>query len=174
MALSCLIHNLKDHHELVICDGDTSRNAHSDRYNFSDESYLIVDNNAGVFGAVSKIVGAFNSGSAGAFGKIHIAMGWENLLKISLWREQRPETGEVFTLLKNSGLNSRDLQPFRNADINDFFPWLYYGKRFDVLRKVCRAVKRRLEGHLRDNSIRVDCHMVAVDADTARIVAGSL
>lgn len=163
---------LKDNHELVICDGETAGDAHRDLYHSRDGAYVIVDETENFFNGVFDIVASFNSEPPENISKIHLSFGWENLLKLSLWRDARPSAGDAFVLLKNAGVGHNEFQPFKNADINDLFPWLYYGKRFDVLRKLCHAAKRQVEGHLKDHSIRVDCHLVA--GDTNRIVASSL
>jgi hypothetical protein len=184
MTLSCPIEKLTGQHELVICDSAISKKAHQALFHFKEDCYLAADDETGVFWAVAKIVETLNRGDsgtsasialhgpAGTCGKIHVAMLWENILRLALWQEKKPGTGEVFTLLGNLGLSPRELQPFRKADINDLFPWLFYGKRFDVLRKICREVKRRMEESLKGNSHRVVCHIVA--ADIAGIVASSL
>ena len=104
--------------------------------------------------------------------RIHIVLEWENILRVSSWKPARPDAGDAFILLKNSGVSTQELQPFKTADINDLFPWLYYGKRLDVLRKICHAAKRQMEGHLKNHTIRVDGHLIA--DDTKRIVASSL
>jgi len=57
-------------------------------------------------------------------------------------------------------------------DTINLFPWLYYGKRFDVLRKICFAAKTNAERHVRNREMRVHCHLSS--ADTNRIVASSL
>lgn len=177
MTLSFPIQNHTALHELVICDGAISKDAHQCLFHFEDDCYLIADDESGVFNSVSTIVGALSIGKPlskppGSFNKMHVSMSWENTLKLALWQEKKPGAGEVFSLLGNAGLSSRELQPFGKSDINDLFPWLYYGKRFDVLRKVCREVKRKMEERLKGSSMRVDCHIVA--ADTAGIVASSL
>lgn len=172
MPLLCPIDSTKENHELVICDSDLSQQAHKELFHFSDNVYLVTETYADVFDAISGIAASCNAAPENCPSKIHIALMWENLLKVCSWKATKPLTGDVFTLLRNAGIKSEELQPFKTADINDIFPWLYYGKRFDILRKICHASKRQMEGHLKNHSIRVDCHLIA--EDTKRIVASSL
>ena len=171
MSLLCPIEKL-DTHELVICDCESSRQAHSELFRFSDEAYFTADGTTGVFEAITDIIGSCNNASSGRPSKIQLVLVWENLLKVSFWKAVKPTAGDAFTLLKNSGVGSQELQPFKTADTNDLFPWLYYAKRFDVLRKVCHAAKKQMEGRLKDHSIRINCHLAF--EDTRKIVASSL
>ncbi|MBI3592515.1 MAG: hypothetical protein HY099_03405 [Nitrospirae bacterium] len=172
MPLLCPIDNLKDSHEMVICDSELSQQAHQQLFRFSDEVYVVANTKADVFDAISSAVSSCNSTPEAILSKIHIALCWENLLKVSLWKAARPAIGDVFTLLRKAGIGSEELQPYKTADINDMFPWLYYGKRFEILRRVCHSAKKQMEGRLKNHSIRVDCHLIA--EDTERIVASSL
>jgi hypothetical protein len=172
MLSACSIDPLKNSHEVVICDSATARSAHKELYHFKDEVYVTPDNETDIFEAVAGIVNSCNTSPSDCPSKIHIALGWESIMKTALWKHGQPVNGEVLILLRNAGLGSVELQPFRTADINDLFPWLYYGKRFDILRKVCHATKKQMESHLKDHTIRVDCHLVA--QETKKIVASSL
>ena len=98
-------------------------------------------------------------------------MSWPNILQISLWTA-KPSTGDIFTLLRNEGISSEELQPFKASDINDIFPWLYYGKRFDILKRLCHIAKRRVEGNFKKYFLAVECHIIA--EDTKKIIASSL
>ncbi|MCL4492352.1 MAG: hypothetical protein M1510_10735 [Nitrospirae bacterium] len=172
MSLFCPIDNLKNNHELVICDSESSWRAHKELFHFSDDVYMIADAATDIFDAVAKAVTSCNFAPSNSPSKIHVALAWENLLKISLWKAAKPTPGDAFTILKNTGVSSQELQPFKTADVNDLLPWLYYAKRFDVLRKVCHTTKKQVESRLKDHTIRVDCHLIA--EDTKRIVASSL
>jgi hypothetical protein len=116
------------------------------------------------------MVDTFNADVSTGPSRIHIVMGWENILRVSSWKSERPAAGDAFLVLKNSGVSPHDLQPFKAADINDLFPWLYYGKRFDVLRKICHAAKKQIENHLKNHAIRVDGHLIA---DNSRLIIAS-
>jgi hypothetical protein len=172
MSLICPIESLKDKHVVVICDSDIAKNAHKELFHFNEDVYITPNGSSDVFSAVADTIETFNSAAEEHPSKIHMAVNWENLLRISLWHSSKPANGEVFTLLKNSGLGPQELQPFKASDINDIFPYLYYGRQFNILRKLCHAAKKQAESRLKDHTIRVDCHIVA--EDTARIVASSL
>lgn len=104
--------------------------------------------------------------------KLHIAAGWEAILRVALWTSRRPLLIDVLGLLKKVGITESELLPFRNADINDIFPWLYYGKRFEALRKIANRAKAKAESALEKKKLLVYCHLVA--EDTEQIVASSL
>jgi hypothetical protein len=172
MPLLCPIENLKGSRELVICDGESSRASHKELYKFSEEAYIVAGELDNVFDVIAGAVDTFNTANGTGPSKIHLVLGWENILRVSFWKSERPAAGDAFIILKNAGVSQQDLEPFKTADINDLFPWLYYGKQFQVLRKVCHSCKKQFERHLKDKAIRVDCHLVA-DVST-RIVASSL
>ena len=172
MALLCPISKLKGSHELVICDSEGSQSAHKELFHFREEVYVIAGGQDNVFDTILSMVETFNTEPETGPSRIHIVLGWENILRVSVWKSTRPGTGDTFILLKNSGVSPQDLQPFKTADVNDLFPWLYYGKRFEVLRKICHAAKKQMESHLKNHSIRVDGHLMA--DDTKRIIASSL
>ncbi len=172
MALLCPIDKLKAGHELVMCDSEHALNAHKELFRFSDEVYVLAGPQDNMFESIRGMVDACNAAPSTCPSRIHIVLGWENILRVSSWKPERPAAGDAFIVLKNSGLSQQELQPFKSADINDLFPWLYYGKRFDVLRKICHAAKKQLENHLKNHAIRVDGHLIA--DDSRRIVASSL
>ncbi len=166
------LENLKYNHELVICDSELSQQAHKELFRFNAEAYLITDETTNVFDIILSTINSCNSTSGTYPTKIHLTLTWENLLRLSLWKATKPTTGDALTLLRNAGITSQELQLLRTADINDIFPYLYYGKQFNILRKICHTAKREMENHLKDRPIRVDCHLIA--DDTKRIVASSL
>ncbi|MDI6801384.1 MAG: hypothetical protein QMD01_04945 [Thermodesulfovibrionales bacterium] len=172
MSLICHIDNLKGNHELVICDSETAKNAHQELFRFNDNVYAIIPEIDNAFNVILNTVNSFNTSSPEFIQKIHLSLNWENLLRVCSWKAEKPVSVDVFILLRNAGITSQELQPFKAADINDMFPWLYYGKRFDILKKLCHIAKRQIEGHLKDHSIRIDSHLVA--EDTKKVVASSL
>ncbi|MBF0328907.1 MAG: hypothetical protein HQL10_07090 [Nitrospirae bacterium] len=163
---------IKDAPELVICDSPVARNAHKELYRFSEDAYLLADTANSLFSRVAAVVEDLNSSLQARLFKIHLSLAWENLLKISLWREATPSASDSFVVLSKAGVGRQEFEPFKAASINDLFPWLYYAKRFDVLRKICHAAKKQTESRIKNHPLRVDCHLVAEDAN--RIVASSL
>ncbi len=163
MSLVCDIRP-QGRHEVVISESPLTEKAHKDLFRFDDDAYRIVGE--GLFEALRQSV------SAGAL-VIHVSGGWQRMLGLALWKEERPSRGEVFFLLKGLGVTEEELRPFSNSDCDDIFHNLYYGQRFDVLRRLCFKAKKVSEANLaRDGSVRVNCHLVAVETD--RIVASSL
>ncbi|MBA4349146.1 MAG: hypothetical protein C0415_04045 [Thermodesulfovibrio sp.] len=171
MSIAFPIEKLKNSKEIIICDSDISRNAHKILFRLNDELYITTNGTDGIFSAVSKTVSYCNTSPSVCPAKIQIVVNWINLLKVSLWKDDI-STGEVFMLLKNAGINSNELQPFKNSDINDIFPYLFYGKRLDILRRICHSAKKKVESNLKNNSIRIDCHIIS--EDIKGIIASSL
>jgi len=163
---------LRSCHELVICDSYNSRQAHKELFHFSDEIYIVSGDTDNVFDLISEAVDTLNSSTETCPSKIHIVLAWENILRVSSWKSDRPSAGDALIVLGKSGVSRRDLEPFKTADISDLLPWLYYGKQFDVLRKICHAAKRQLESHLSNHAIIVVCHLISDDGK--RIIASSL
>ena len=130
---------------LVICDSETAGQAHTELFSFGCNRHIVLEKAADILDSLLNII---NSCPASSLQKIHLVMEWPNILQISLWTS-KPSTGDVFTLLRNQGVGSEELKPFKTSDINDIFPWLYYGKRFDVLRKICHIAKRKVEGNFK-------------------------
>ncbi len=147
--------------EIVFASNDASRTAHQELYHFREQAYTIVADN--LIENITQIRGDIK--------KLHISSNWVDIIRLAIWKSE-PTTGDVFFLLKNMGITSEELLPFREAGTADLFPWLYYGKRFDVLRKICLAARANAEKHIRDKDVRVHCHLTS--EDTNRIVASSL
>jgi len=147
--------------EVVLASDETAIDAHKELYHFSDESYRVVS--AGLL----ETVGAFDGGMS----RLHISSNWTDIIRLATWRSE-PKAGDAFFLLRTMGISHAELLPFKDANIADLFPWLYYGKRFDILRKICLAAKTNAEKHIKGRDTRVHCHLSSVE--TSRIVASSL
>jgi hypothetical protein len=146
--------------EVVLASDETSWYAHQELYRLNDGSYRIVSDLLGTIAALE-----------GRIKRLHISSNWTDIIRLATWRPD-PNRGDVFVLLRNIGISPGELLPFRDAALADIFPWLYYGKRFDILRKICRAAKTNAERHLKDGDTRVHCHLSSGDVN--RIVASSL
>lgn len=149
--------------EIVLCRDRASLDAHRELYSFDISRYAISGDN---------ILSSLLEAAAAGVGRLHVAAGWEDLLRIALWSLSAPGMFDVMALLKRCGVTDSELTPFRNSDIRDLFPWLYYGKKFDILRRVCNAARTRTEEKAGRKNLRVICHMTA--EETGRIVASSL
>lgn len=147
--------------DIVLTSGERAKKAHKDLYHFSDDVYLDAGDN--LLQSVEKL--------SGDFIRLHIATTWKGILNLALWKPE-PTMGDVFILLKNTGIGPDELLPFKDADLNDIFPWLYYGKRFDILKKICSIAKTNSERHIADKDARVHCHIVSEEASL--IVASTL
>lgn len=149
--------------EIVIFQDETAKRSHQELFSLHDTRYLK---------SGESMVHSIEDAMAGGFDRLHVSAGWEEMLKIAFWTSRRPSLGEVMSLLRKSGAGDDDLQPFRESDINDFFPWLYYGRRFDILKRVCGMAKARIEARMENRMALVYCHLSA--NETRRIVASSL
>lgn len=149
--------------EIVICDGEAATKAHKQLFTMSEACYRMADGN---------ILGAISGSVTEDLTRLHISAGWEAMLQVALWTSRRPLLIDVLGLLKKTGISEAELLPFKAADINDIFPWLYYGKRFETLRKIANRAKAKAESALEKKKLLVYCHLVA--EDTGQIVASSL
>jgi len=150
-------------HEMVIAEDDLAREAHKSLFHFNDENYLSGDN-GNIFSILENII------KKGAL-KVHLVGSWSWILRFATGSLQL-KRGEVFYILKSCGLTEDELKPFRDSDIEDIFHFLYYGRRFEVLRKLCHKTKSRTEKSINHEGVRVYCHIVS--AISKQIVASSL
>lgn len=149
--------------EIVITEDEASKKTHQALFAFSDDCYYL-------FGKT--VLDTVRAAAGHNIHKLHLAVCWENMLRLALWSSVKPLLHDVIYLLRKSGINGEELGPFRESDINDMFPWLYYGKRFDVLRRICNAAKARAESKIKTSKILVYCHLIS--DETGKIVASSL
>ncbi|HEB74838.1 MAG TPA: hypothetical protein ENJ04_00610 [Nitrospirae bacterium] len=151
-------------HEVVISENAAAKEAHKALFRFDDDAYRVSPES--LFDSLRRSV------ADGAL-RIHVSGGWEWMLRLALWKDGRPSRGEVFFLLKGLGLGDDDLRPFSSSDCNDIFHCLYYGQRFDVLRRLCGKASEVSQARAAaDAGVRISCHLVAEDAGL--IVASSL
>jgi len=149
--------------EIVLYRGETARRAHREAFGLPEHCYVPLREDL-----LSEIRGS----AAGGVSRLHVLSVWEDMLRIALWSGARPARVDVFDLLRRASAAESDLAPFRDADIGDIFPSLYYGKRFDLLRKVCHAAKARAEMKIGRKDLIVHCHLVPEDGGL--IVASNL
>ncbi|MFA5354060.1 MAG: hypothetical protein WC291_07510, partial [Thermodesulfovibrionales bacterium] len=155
--------------KLVVCDSRQAMEAHRDLFHLNEEAYSVTEEK-GFFSSITGLLSFLNAQTQLAPPRIHLVLGWENLILLALWKEGLPSWTELSPLLTASGIRGDELAPLKGSDTADLFPWLYYGKRFDILRKVCHKAKKQVEEHLTDRAIRVDCHLFA---DYARMIVAS-
>lgn len=149
--------------EIVLYRGEAAKRYHRHLFSLDDACYR---------SAGDDMVRTILSVDLNGISRLHIAAGWETVVGIALWTSGRLPVHEVLSLLRKAGVTDEELQPFRQADVRDLFPWLYYGNRFDVLRKVCNIAKSKIEAKLGRKGILVYCHLVADEAE--KIVASNL
>jgi hypothetical protein len=147
--------------EWVFASSPASKDAHRNLYHFSESSYIIPGKDL-----IESII-TFKED----FSRLHIVSPWMNMVMLALG-QAKPQRGDMFLLLRRAGIKAEELVPFRESELGDIFPWLYYGRRFDVLRRICQAAKVNAERYLRNNNVRVHCHLVV--EDIPEIIASSL
>ncbi|RMG70082.1 MAG: hypothetical protein D6710_07720 [Nitrospirae bacterium] len=161
MSLSCEI-TTGGKHEVVISEDELCREAHRGLFRFSSENYIVADGDA--FKLLKDVL------KAGAI-KVHLVGSWRWILGFAMGSKEL-DRGELFYTLKSLGLKEEELVPFRKSDVDDLFHFLYYGKRFEVLRRVCQRAKKKTEQSLNKEGVSIHCHIVS--AITNQIVASSL
>jgi len=149
--------------EIVIFQDELSRKCHKVLFSLDDDCYKRCCKN---------IVDAVLEVAQTGLSKLHIIAGWENILKLAVWTCDKPLIHEVISLIKKTGVKEEELKPFKNSDVNDLFPWLYYGNRFDILRKICSTAKTKIESKIDSRKVLVYCHLIS--DETEKIVASSL
>jgi len=149
--------------ELVLVQHVASKKVHQELFSFDDSRYIVAGND---------ILASIRSLAEQGVDKMHIAADWEHLLMIALWIPSHPPVFDVLNLLKKHGASDDELAPFGTSDINDLFPWLYYGSKFDMLRKICNAAKAKAESRIGRKHMHIICHLVS--EETSRIAASSL
>jgi hypothetical protein len=147
--------------EIVLASSADSRDAHKELYHFTDSVYFMSGKD--LVEAIAELSGDHN--------RIHISSPWKDMVRLAVWKSE-PGKGDVFLLLMNAGITAEELRPFRDSEISDLFPWLYYGNRLDVLRKICRTAKANVEKNIGGRETHVYCHLTS--EATKRIVASSL
>lgn len=148
--------------EIVICSDKSSEKAHKALFSFPDDCYII---------DAEKILDMVVSTAQKDFEKLHIAAGFETILKLALWKE-KPEQNDVRSLLLQTGVEDYESVFPPQSGIEDIFFRLYYGSRFDVLKRICRTAGLVAQAKSRLEKPSVRCHLVY--ADTQKIVASSL
>jgi|MudIll2142460700_1097286.scaffolds.fasta_scaffold119472_3 hypothetical protein len=149
--------------ELVLVQHELSKKIHQELFSFDESRYIMAGND--ILESILALAGQ-------GVDKMHIAADWKHLLMIALWMPSQPSVFDVMNLLKKYGASDDELAPFRTSDADDFFPWLYYGRKFDMLRKICNAAKAKAESRVSRKHMHIICHLVS--EDTSRIVASSL
>jgi hypothetical protein len=146
--------------EAVLVSDNEAKKLHRELYHCDEDAYRIAEDLLASVVALSADLR-----------RVHIVAAWTDILRLALWK-QEPKTGDLILLLRGIGVKSEELLPFRGANTGDIFPWLYYGKRLDTLRKICRIAKENAERHLRNREARVHTHLVSEEVHC--IVASSL
>jgi hypothetical protein len=161
--------------EVVICDSGAAMQAHRELFRFSLNAYVPLhesgDDIVDTFSALEKLVEACNALPL-CPSRMHMAAGWENILKVAAWKSEISSVRDVFIVLKTAGVMDSELKPFAGSPVADLFPYLYYGKRLDVIKKICKLAGRQIESRIKKGVVRADCHLVMEDAP--RIIASSL
>jgi hypothetical protein len=149
--------------EVVLYRGESAKNSHMALFSLPEHCYTASGDN---------IISSIISASDEDLSRLHISIGWEPMLQIAAWSPGIPSIHDVLLLIRKAGATDDELLPFRRSDIGDLFPWLYYGKRFDILRKICNIAKTRTESNTDRKHLLVYCHLVS--DETGKIVASTL
>jgi hypothetical protein len=152
--------NMRGSKEKVVYLGEAAKKSHKALFALGDECYVPVSKD---------IVGAVLAFENQDLDRLHISADWKAILKVALWTRGEPAMYDVMNLLKKAGATDHDLGPFRQSAVEHILPSLYYSRRFDILKKVCRVAKATAESRI---NRKVYCHLVS--EQDAKIVASSL
>ncbi len=149
--------------EVVLAEDDRACAVHRGLFSLHEGCYRTIRG-----GLLDEVLRAAQDSS----GRMHLAMGWLNLLRIALWTTAEPDTHDVLAVMKHAGLGEDELFPFQDAHAQDFLPSLYYSNRLDVLRRVCNLAKSQAESMVEGGRVQIICHLLAETDRT--IIASSL
>ena len=147
--------------DIVLVADERSKKIHRGLFNFTEDAYRLGP------GDFFTRIGGLDEPAR----RVHIVLPWRDMVRLAIWTEN-PSRGDVLVLSADAGMSAEELLPFKGSDIGDLFPYLVYGKRFGVLRKICRIASKSSERHMKNKDVRVHCHLVSEDADM--IIASSL
>lgn len=145
----------------MLASNEASRDAHRELYHFTENRYIIAGE-----GILDSVLGVDAD-----LKRLHISSPWNDIVRLATWKSE-PRRSDIFLLLMNAGVVAGDLTLLRDSELPDIFPWLFYGKKLDVLRKICRNAKANAEMYIGIRGTRVYCHMIS--EDTKSIIASSL
>ena len=157
--------------EVVICDTESALRSHMDLFRYSKSSYIAADDSGNAFPLIASLVDACNE-SESCPTRIHLAVGWENMLRAAAWRSDFSSAKDVFIVLKNAGVAESALSLFTSSPVCDLYPYLYYGKQMDVLKKLCTIARKQIEARVQKATVRAYCHLIT--EDSPHVVASSL
>lgn len=145
--------------EIALCQNRITQRVHKELFCLSDDSYIVSED------IRKKLLEVELYESK----KVHLCLNWLGLLKIILWTDE-PSKGLIKNILLRAGMEEKELKDIEDTDPMNIFYWLYYGKRFKVLRKLCLMAKELAEDRVRPHLF--ECHLIA--EEIPRIVASTL
>ncbi len=148
------------HQDIVIASNEITKNIHRELFHLSEECYILMHD---------RLIGMALYSFCKNTERLHLALNWADMLRFGTAHET-PSKGDIILLLKKIGVSTEELHPFVDS-LNDILAYLYYGKRFDVLRRLCSETKRNLERNIKGPA-RVNCHLIY--EETRSIIASSL
>lgn len=163
--------NISDLTEVIICDSESALQAHKELFRYSQHSYISSDDTGNAFPLVTALVDTCNA-AVSCPTRIHLALGWENMLRVAAWMSDFKSVKDAFIVLKTAGIAEAALTPFAASPVSDLFPFLYYSKQLDVMKKICVIARKQIESRVKKSPVRVDCHIIT--ADSPQVVASSL
>lgn len=146
-------------HEIVFASNELTKDIHRELFRFPEECYILINHN------LIKSISSY----CDKVERIHLAVNWQDMIRLGTGCE-KPDKGSIFLLMKKVGLTDRELQHF-NDPMTELLSYLYFGKRFDVLRRLCTVTKKGLEKNLKGLA-RFSCHLVY--EDVSAIIASNL
>jgi hypothetical protein len=149
--------------EIVLYQGEAAKESHKQLFSLNDACYR---------SAGGDMIRTILAVDLNGVSRLHVSACWETMAALAVWTAGCPPIHDVLGLLKRAGVDEEELSPFVAAEVCDLFPWLYYGGRFDILRKVCNMAKAKIEANIGRKHLLVYCHLVS--DETEKIVASNL
>ncbi len=146
---------------LILCENIIAKEAHRELFGYDDSCYVI----SGMESIKKELIRLSRFRNIES---LHICVSWTSLLELST-KDGALNRFNITELMKRAGLNEEEREIIKDFGINDIFPWLYYGRRFRVLRKLCNIVKDNIK---RDMNLKLEIHLIS--EDIKQIVASTL
>ncbi|MFN3739989.1 MAG: hypothetical protein ACK4TF_04875 [Thermodesulfovibrionales bacterium] len=145
--------------EIALCQNEITRIAHKELFNLPDNSYIV---DTDIIKEILKI-------STLEALRVHLCLNWSGLFNVILWSDDL-SSYLIKNILIKAGLEEKELKDMTYTEPLTFFYWLYYGKRFKILRKLCHMARDMAQDKVR--VVRFECHLIA--EEIPKIVASTL
>jgi hypothetical protein len=182
MSEACPLSTPSDTANLVLCINEEAAQAHLGLFGLPEHAYATPADNQRASSAVSAVSWLMRriddlslAGRPPDTPKavhLQVVVDGSGLAALALWSVDEPSPDELLSLLTTAGMAAGEARAITPHGRRRIFASLCHENRVDILRRLCRLVKRKIEDRTRAPGLHVDCHMLA--EESKRLVASSL